>query len=610
MNDSTAIPALRLPALGTALLGGLMLLPRIHRNPWLLGSVAAATAVLVLLQIVLRFQIARRGRRIAYDVVPQRVHWVQAAMQSCVYVYWGWYWSEVYGHVPLILAQIVFAYTLDMLACWLRRDRWVLGFGQLPIILSTNLFLWFRDDWFFLQFAMVATGILGKQFVLWTRDGKRTHIFNPSALSLFLFSTGLILTGNTHITWGTEIAATLGLPPGIYVEVFLVGLVVQALFSVTWVTLAAVASLVLLNLAYTGATGSYHFIMTNVPIAVFLGLHLLVTDPATSPRSTLGKLVFGALYGVLTFVLFGALAAFGVPTFYDKLLPVLVLNLTVRWIDRLCRPIEARLSAPAWLPLRGNPAAMAIWVSLFVLLTATGFLGREHPGRDPQFWKRACDEGKVKGCETWVTFLELSCRTNAESCNSLGSVLAEGKIAERKPLEAAKRYGRACDVGHREACRSLQALFAESGPLLRTACQGGDGESCFLLGEVHRRGIGVSADPTLGFNFARESCAHGLPIGCARVGGSLITGEGTVVDEGRARDAFERACRGRHPPSCAALGMLHQRGMGVPQNAEVAAHWFREACKLGHKEVCRPGDDATPSETVLEPLIEIQKLGG
>jgi len=423
MNGSTAIPALRLPALGTAVFGGLMLLPRIHRNPWLLGSFAVATAVLLVLLVLLRWKVGREGRRIGYDFLPQRVHWVQAAMQSCVYAYWGWYWPEVYGHVPLILAQIVFAYTLDMLACWLRRDRWVLGYGQLPIILSTNLFMWFRDDWFFLQFAMVSTGILGKQFVLWTRDGKRAHVFNPSALSLFLFSTGLILTGTTHITWGTEIAATLGLPPGIYIEVFLVGLVVQALFSVTLVTLAAVAALVVLNLAYTGATGSYHFIMTNVPIAVFLGLHLLVTDPATSPRATLGKIVFGAFYGVLTFVLFGVLGAYGVPTFYDKLLPVLVLNLMVRGIDRFTRPLDEKLSAPGWLPLAGNPAAMAVWVSLFVLLTATGYLGREHPGRDPQFWKQACEEGKPKGCETWVTFLELTCRTNAESCNALGRVL-------------------------------------------------------------------------------------------------------------------------------------------------------------------------------------------
>ena len=45
------------------------------------------------------------------------------------------------------------------LVCWSRRDKWVLGFGPFPIVLSTNLFLWFRDDWFYLQFALVALGL-------------------------------------------------------------------------------------------------------------------------------------------------------------------------------------------------------------------------------------------------------------------------------------------------------------------------------------------------------------------------------------------------------------------------------------------------------------------
>ena len=71
-----------------------------------------------------------------------------------------------------------------------------------PIIFSTNLFLWFTDDWFYLQFLMVAAGFLGKAFVQWRREGRRTHIFNPSAFSLGLFSLVLIVTGTSDLTWG------------------------------------------------------------------------------------------------------------------------------------------------------------------------------------------------------------------------------------------------------------------------------------------------------------------------------------------------------------------------------------------------------------------------
>ena len=132
----------------------------------------------------------------------------------------------LFRSVPLIAAQIVFAYVVDMLVCWSRRDKWILGFGPFPIVLSTNLFLWFRDDWFFLQFLMIASGVLCKEFVTWRREGEQRHIFNPSAIALFLFSLGLILTQSTQISWGEEIAVSFGRPPHIYLEIFLLGLVV------------------------------------------------------------------------------------------------------------------------------------------------------------------------------------------------------------------------------------------------------------------------------------------------------------------------------------------------------------------------------------------------
>jgi hypothetical protein len=41
----------------------------------------------------------------------------------------GWYWREVYHYAPLIVAQVVFVYVFDMLLCWVRHDKWTLGFG-------------------------------------------------------------------------------------------------------------------------------------------------------------------------------------------------------------------------------------------------------------------------------------------------------------------------------------------------------------------------------------------------------------------------------------------------------------------------------------------------
>ena len=159
------------------------------------------------------------------------------------------------------------------------------------------------------------------------------HIFNPSAGSLFFFSLALLATGNTDLTWAQEIAVRLNDPAHIYLQIFAVGLIVQLLFNVTLVTLAAAAALFALNIVYTQLTGLYWFLDAGIPIAVFLGLHLLVTDPVTSPRNGVGRFLFGVLYGAGVFALYGILEFFGEPSFYDKLLCVPILNLMVKQLD-------------------------------------------------------------------------------------------------------------------------------------------------------------------------------------------------------------------------------------------------------------------------------------
>src|SRR3954465_12586796 len=129
-----------------------------------------------------------------------------------------------------------------MLLAWSRRDRYTLGFGPFPIILSTNLFLWFKADWFYLQFLMIAVGLLAKELISWTKDGKRSHIFNPSSFPLGLFSLVLILTSTTNMPWGREVATTLFQPPHLYLFIFLIGLPGQFLFGVTTMTMSAVVT--------------------------------------------------------------------------------------------------------------------------------------------------------------------------------------------------------------------------------------------------------------------------------------------------------------------------------------------------------------------------------
>ena len=124
-------------------------------------------------------------------------HYIQACCHLGIYTAWGWYWPPVAAFAPLLLAQLAFAYVFDILLAWSRRLPYQMGFGPFPIVFSTNLFLWFKDDWFAWQFVLIGLGFLGKAFVRWEREGRLVHIFNPSAFSLAIFSTVLLATGTT-----------------------------------------------------------------------------------------------------------------------------------------------------------------------------------------------------------------------------------------------------------------------------------------------------------------------------------------------------------------------------------------------------------------------------
>jgi hypothetical protein len=306
-----------------------------------------------------------RAVPLTIEISIRKQHWIQACTHTAIFVYWSTWWPLVSAWAPLILVQLLFAYSVDMLLVWSRRRTYTLGFGPFPIIGSINLFLWFKPDWFSLQLAMVAMGILAKEFIRWEKDGRRTHVFNPSSFPLAIFSLGLLATHSTDITWGYDVATLLDVPY-MYVVIFLVSLPGQFFFGVTTMTMSAVTTMFLFSAGYYHVTGMYYFPDTFIPIAVFLGMHLLFTDPSTAPRTDGGRIAFGVLYATSVILLFAVLERLGMPSFYDKLLGVPLLNLMIQSIDRAANArVMARLDPSSlFAGLRGrqkNLAMMSIW---------------------------------------------------------------------------------------------------------------------------------------------------------------------------------------------------------------------------------------------------------
>ena len=155
----------------------------VRQNATLARTFAGAASLLLVWNAMLLTSAVRSGRTLAVEVVLRKQHYLQACAQGSVLLYWGWYWRQVYDSAHLIAAQLLFAYAFDMLLTWSRRDAYALGFGPFPVIFSINLFLWFKPDWFYLQFLMVALGFAAKELIRWDKEGRRVHHLQPVVVS-------------------------------------------------------------------------------------------------------------------------------------------------------------------------------------------------------------------------------------------------------------------------------------------------------------------------------------------------------------------------------------------------------------------------------------------
>ncbi len=521
-----------LPLAFTGILLGIAALPRVREVPQLFLAFAAAAGLLVVWTLVLSVWSWRRGKPLLVDLVPpSKAHYIQGTVQTLIYAYWAQYWSQIYLQIPLIFAQLVFFYAFDSLLSWSRGRTWRLGCGPLPIILSTNVFLCFKDEWFIYQFAVMAVAALGKEFIKWERDGRRTHVFNPSAFALALFAVILLASGTTSYTWAGRIADTFAQPPNIYVLVFLLGLVVQYFFSVTLMTFAAAGTLALLSLAYYWIYGTYFFVFTNIPAPVFLGLHLLVTDPATSPRTNTGRILFGIGYGLLTFFFYGLLTNLDQPTLYDKLLPIPLLNLSVKWIDRVAQwswigrfnRWEAKFQ-----PRKVNLAHMGAWSAVFVWMLSAGFVQGKQPGNTYEFWKHALDEGKHNADKGLLEFLKSETRGgSAAAWNELGNIYLEGKIVPKDQLTAVRYYAQATKLGSIAGAANLANQYlrvpnssepkvvVQAFDILENACNAdADGAIFYLVGRAYEQGRGRPMNKSRAIALQTQGCSRGYADSC------------------------------------------------------------------------------------------------
>jgi hypothetical protein len=83
--------ALGLPLLLTGVFLALGFVSRARINPHLAWTYVGVAACLLGWQLVLFLRAGPKTPGFAWEFVPVRSHYVQAAVQFSIYAYWGWY---------------------------------------------------------------------------------------------------------------------------------------------------------------------------------------------------------------------------------------------------------------------------------------------------------------------------------------------------------------------------------------------------------------------------------------------------------------------------------------------------------------------------------------
>ncbi len=310
---------------------------------------------LILLALLLWFigVMVVKGREVQADARFKNNHVLAFLLQVVFIGYWALHWQPVRFYLPMLMAQLAFAYAVDMLLSLSRLGRWTATFGPIPVVGSTSLFVWFVGGDAYLAFVAIFVALACKAFV--QREGR--HIFNPSAIGITIVAIPCILAPSAF--GYVDISRELNLPPNMAELIFVFGFLAQRAVPVVLISVAsylAMAAMVLMGLTAE---------LSPWWPAVFLALVLLATDPSTSPITGAGRILFGLFIGFGIALGDMALFAAGSSTFFAKVLPVPIANVLVPAFDRWGERLPARLRSLS--DGAHNRAHMALWAALVVV---------------------------------------------------------------------------------------------------------------------------------------------------------------------------------------------------------------------------------------------------
>jgi TPR repeat protein len=176
---------------------------------------------------------------------------------------------------------------------------------------------------------------------------------------------------------------------------------------------------------------------------------------------------------------------------------------------------------------------------------------------------------------------------------------AAGKAADG--LEAARLYQLAMAKGHPLAAGHLGVLYAagrgiprdkakarklclRAAPAVKEAAGRGTAAARFLLGEMHRGGLGVSRDAREAARWYRQAAEQDHEAAQEELGLLLANGRGVEKDPGEAARWLRKAAEKGRPRAQYQFGRLQAGGLGMAKNDREAVAWYRRAAEQGYAQ--------------------------
>ncbi|MBP48026.1 MAG: hypothetical protein CMH53_08825 [Myxococcales bacterium] len=372
--------------------------PKHWRPDWQWALIGLIVALILLVLVVLWRRLSGRPPpEVIFYFKP--THALPAVLQIIIFSYWALYYRELSDYLPAIALQVLFCYVAEATLSFATGHRWRASFGPIPITLSTNLFVLFTYGQGYLTLLALMLALLSKRWI--RRQGR--HVLNPSAFGTGVV--GLLTLFFPSMGYGDS-AYQFSLAPNMTELVLLLALVVQFRVPVVLVSASAVAGLFFVGLV----TGRISFSPFWAPVT--LVIVLLATDPATSPKTPLGRILYGFSVGVLMRACGSTLEHVFDHDFYGKVLGVLLANCFVPWFDM----IGARVKRGVYLlDARFNPAHVALWFAF--MAWGVGFAGNK---AQDLTWCTGCQGAHHDNATRFIHFAEdrkLRCQDNALYCN-------------------------------------------------------------------------------------------------------------------------------------------------------------------------------------------------